>query len=287
MKFRTEINIPPLTQKLSYADKLFFIGSCFSVNVFQKLKSLKFTATSNPFGIVYNPISVAKQLERVLDNTPYLEEELQFHNERWFSYDHHSDYSFSSKDECLTRINETLHQANNELKSVTFLFITLGSSWTYKLTKTGETVSNCHKIPANQFTKVLAETNAMVTALSNSINRIKRINPNIKVVISISPVIDDLRDYRFYNTDLVHPSNEAIQYVWEKFSRSVISAHALQTIEKVESIIRASTHRPFNPKSEAHQKFIRKTLQEITSLEVEIGSDFSIEKKELNRYLNS
>lgn len=324
MKFRTEIKIKKSRSSINYHDSLLFIGSCFSVNIHNKLRRLKFNTVSNPFGIVYNPISLAKQLNRIIENKEYRTEDLHFHNERWFSFDHHSDFSFTDKTECLTTINTSLKTAYKQLKSAKFLFLTLGSSWVYYQNENNSLVSNCHKLPAKEFTKSLAETSKMVEQLSYSISKIKELNPTIQIVFSISPVrhladgffenqvskgrlfdvihqvktqedsvhyfsayemvLDDLRDYRFYNSDLIHPSKEAISYIWEKFTETFISAESVAVISKVEKVIQASNHRPFNAKSEAHQKFISKTLIQIKDLDNTVFGTF---KEETNQLKNS
>lgn len=322
MKFRTEIPIIKSKKQLGYADGVVFIGSCFSVNIHKKMDELKFNSLSNPFGIVYNPLSVSTQLTRIVENELYSESDVQFHNERWFSFDHHSDFSFTNKNECLSAINQSLNTAHEHLKSAKFLFLTLGTSWVYHRNENNEIVSNCHKISAKEFTKFMASTDDMVTQLLFAITEIKKLNPEIQMVFSISPVrhladgffenqvskgrlfdaiyqiqqkdktiryfasyelvLDDLRDYRFYNSDLIHPSKEAIDYIWEKFATTYISTQAQDIISKVEKMIQASNHRPFNPKSEGHQKFISKTLLEIESLKKVVYGDFEVEQKKLN-----
>ena len=321
MKFRTEVPVPKSTIQMSYEDNSLFIGSCFSVNIHSKLHALKFNTDSNPFGIVYNPISLARQLNRIIQNQKYVASDLQFQNERWFSFDHHSDFSFTDKSACLEAINTNLNNAHSQLKNAKFLFITLGTSWVYELEETKQTVSNCHKLPAKNFNKYLAKTEDMVSQLSFAITEIKKVNSDIQIVFSISPVrhladgffenqvskgrlfdvihqlktqddsiqyfsayemvLDDLRDYRFYNSDLVHPSYEAISYIWEKFVETFISKESVSVLTKVEKVIQAAKHRPFNPKSEAHQKFIAKTLAQIKSLEGLVFDGFDKEVNEL------
>jgi len=322
LKFRTEIPITEAENNLGYTDSVLLVGSCFSVHIHNKMFGLKFNSQSNPFGIVYNPLSLSSQLLRIVNNQAYTENDLHFKNERWFSFDHHSDFSYTDKKECLTTINESLELAHNQTKTAKFLFLTLGSSWVYHRNQNSEIVSNCHKISAKEFTKFLASTNDMVEQLSYSISEIKKVNPNVQIVFSVSPVrhladgffenqvskgrlfdvihqlqendasigyfpsyellLDDLRDYRFYKSDLVHPSNDAIQYIWEKFTETYISSTAKTTITKVEKVIQAANHRPFNPKSEAHQKFITKTISSMKALEKEVFGRFDEEAEKLN-----
>ncbi|UTW65097.1 GSCFA domain-containing protein [bacterium SCSIO 12643] len=321
MKFRTEIFPKESAHLIDYKDAILFIGSCFSVNIHNKLHQLKFNTVSNPFGIVYNPISLSIQLNRILDSLLYTESDLYFFNEKWLSFDHHGEFSSSDSEECLNQINARLEQGVKQLKTAKFLFITLGTAWIYTRDANGKTVSNCHKIPAKEFTKKLAGTSDMVQELSNVIERIKAVNSEVQVILSISPVrhlsdghfenqlskgrlfdtvyqlknqfenvhyfqayelmMDDLRDYRFYNTDLIHPSNEAIEYIWEKFKFNFINASSLNTISQVEKIISASNHRPFNSKSEAHQKFIANTIQQIEKLAPGVYGNFQKEIDQL------
>ncbi len=319
MKFRTEIHPKESTEKLTYKSSILFLGSCFSVNIHNKLKELKFNSVSNPFGIVYNPISLAQQVIRIISGKEYNESDLHFHNERWFSFDHHSDFSFSSKSDCLTAINDSLGLAKKQLLKADFLFLTLGSSWIYNHNESNEIVSNCHKLPSKLFTKKLASSEEMKNKMQQVISDIQKINPEISIVLSISPVRhladgnfenqlskgrlfdliyqlqknnsnvryfeafellhDDLRDYRFYNADLVHPSTEAVEYIWEKFINSYVSVETQLTINKVEKIVKAVAHRPFNSTSLAHKKFIVKTLNQISEVSNQTKIDFTPEIK--------
>ena len=321
MNFRTEINFEQSGPTIDYQDPLLFMGSCFSVNIHTKLHKLKFNTISNPFGIVYNPISLSNQLNRIVYNTKYELKDLQFHNERWFSFDHHSDFSFTSKTDCLSAINDSLENAHNQLKSAKFVFLTLGSSWIYHLNENNSIVSNCHKLPSKQFTKSLVNTSDIVDHLSKTISKIKELNPATQIIFSVSPVrhladgffenqvskgrlfdaiyqliktdkaisyfpafemvLDDLRDYRFYKSDLTHPSNEAITYIWEKFVKSFISNKARTTLSQVEKIIQAANHRPFNSSSKAHQEFQANTRDRISKVEVEVFGNFENELKQL------
>jgi hypothetical protein len=321
MQFRTEILVTKMANQISYDDAILFIGSCFSVNIHKKLRQLKFNTISNPFGIVYNPISLTKQLNRIVEARPYSDSDLYFFNEKWLSFDHHGDFASSLQQECLDQINTKMNAALNQIKSAKFIFITLGSSWVYRWNEDGQVVSNCHKIPAKKFTKQLADTSDMVEQMAKTIHRIQQINSQVQFVFSISPVrhlsdgnfenqvskgrlfdlifqmqnqfknvyyfqafellMDDLRDYRFYKTDLIHPSDDAIQYIWEKFVASYFSEYAIQTSSQIEKIISAAHHKPFNPNSDAHQKFITKTLSTIKELESSVPGSFDTEKQML------
>lgn len=321
MKFRTELEPEPQERKISYSDSVLLMGSCFSENIYKKMNSLKLKVLGNPFGIVYNPVSVAEQIQEILALKLYDESDLSFANERWFSFQHHSDFSYSSKEECLENINASLQKGYASLFNATHLFITLGTAHAYRHNENLSWVSNCHKIPSKTFQKKLLDTEFMVNQLSRAIEAIQKVNPKIQVVFTISPVrhlsdgafgnqlskgrlfdvvhqlqekydavsyfnayelvMDDLRDYRFYADDLVHPSSQAVAYVWEKFSSTFFSIQTLQQQKQIEKLVQASNHRPFNPKSEAHQKFISKAISNMEGLEKELNISFAKEKEVL------
>ncbi len=321
MKFRTEIIPNSQNQGISYSDHTIFMGSCFSENIHNKMESVKLNVSGNPYGIVYNPISLARQLKEITEIKTYSPDDLQFKNERWFSYQHHSDYSYADPQECCSAMNTSIQQAFKQFQMASHLFITLGTAWAYSIKETGEWVSNCHKVPARNFDKSILEVTSMVDALSKAIKAIQKINPRIQIVCSVSPVrhlsdgafenqlskgrlfevihqlrstnnhityfnayeliMDDLRDYRFFANDLVHPSMQAISYVWEKFGSVFFSTQTLKSIQKVEKLIQASNHRPFHPKSEAHQKFIEKSILEMEKLERELTISFQTEKERI------
>jgi hypothetical protein len=322
MKFRTEIPIES-HPFITYESELVFIGSCFSTHIHNRLKRLKFDSLSNPFGIVYNPISLAHQLKRTHSGKPYSDADLRFHAERWYSFDHHSDFSFPTAEECLLAINNSLEEAHKKIQSASVVFLTLGSAWAYFHESVPEkVVSNCHKIPGKEFTKKLISVELMAAELAHSISLIREINPKVKIQFSVSPVRhladgffenqlskgrlfdviyelgnqisgigyfpafellhDDLRDYRFYSSDLIHPSEEAINYIWEKFSQSFFTQKTTETAQKVEKIIQATQHRPFHPGSEAHQKFIASTLSQMDQLEKLVFGNFDSERKILS-----
>lgn len=321
MKFRTEIIPSSQNKSISYSDHTIFMGSCFSENILKKMDLLKFKVTGNPYGIVYNPISLAQQLQEISERRIYTSADLQFNNERWFSYQHHSDFSFANQNECLTAINTSIQKASTQLRCASHLFLTFGTAWAYSTKENAQWVNNCHKIPAKRFNKKLLEVDTMVTDLMQAITVLKKTNPNIQVVFSVSPIrhlsdgafenqlskgrlfevihqlitkesnisyfnafeliMDDLRDYRFFKDDLIHPSEQAISYVWEKFATVFFTNQTEKYIHQVEKLIRASNHRPFNSSSEAHQNFLTKTISAMEHLEKELSISFDQEKESM------
>lgn len=320
MKFRTDYIPMPSADGITYASPLFFIGSCFATNVSNALRSDKFKVFSNPYGIVYNPLSIALQLHQVATKHVVTKDDLMPFNGQYVSLQHHGDFSNSSLEEALCAMNAGIQNGHTFLKSAQKLFITLGTSWVYEWNESGATVANCHKIPAKQFTKKLAEVTEMTQALTNAIHAVRELNPKLEIVFSISPVrhlsngffennlskarlfevvhqlkqahknvcyfgayemvLDDLRDYRFYNSDLVHPSGEAIAYVMEQFATAYFNKNTQQQRQQVQKLVKASTHRPFDWHSDAHQKFITSTAAKMKALGKELKIDFS---KEIGR----
>ena len=321
MKFRTKLDPEPQARKVSYSDSVLFMGSCFSENIYKKMETLKLKVQGNPYGIVYNPISIVHQLQEIIALKLYDENDLEYVNERWFSFQHHSDFSYSNKEECLQNINTSLQKAHSSLFKSSHLFITLGTANAYWHIENKDWVSNCHKIPSKNFYKKLLDTNYMVDQFSQIIESIEKVNPNVKIVFTISPirhlsdgafdnqlskgrlfdvihqlrekyalvsyfnayelVQDDLRDYRYYADDLVHPSTQAISYVWEKFASTFFNTQTLQQQKQVDKLIQAANHRPFNPTSEAHQNFIEKSIAEMERKECELKISFHHEKEKL------
>ncbi len=319
MKFRTELEPEPQEHKISYSDSVIFMGSCFSENIYKKMDSIKLKVDANPFGIVYNPISIAEQIQEVLALKIYDETHLEFINERWFSFQHHSDFSNSSKEECLENINKRLQKAYSNLFNASHLFITLGTANAYWHLDNKNWVSNCHKIPSSTFEKKLLETDHMVSQLSKAIEAVQKVNSKIQIVFTISPVrhlsdgafgnqlskgrlfdvvhqlkdkydfvnyfnayelvLDDLRDYRYFADDLVHPSSQAIAYVWEKFVATFFHTQTVRQQNQIEKLIQAASHRPFNPQSEAHQKFIKTAIFKMEELEKDLPISFLKEKE--------
>jgi GSCFA family len=326
MKFRTEIDIPKNKFQFNYNQKLFLIGSCFTKNIGNKLNELKFDVDINPFGVLYNPLSVKNSLDILLNNRKFTFDDLQFHNDLWFSYSHHSSFSHSDKQICLNQINDRIKIASQQLMNSDFLFITFGTSYVYQLKKTGEIVSNCHKIPAKEFKRSMIPSCEIYDEYLLLINTLRKVNPKIKIVLTLSPVrhlkdgfvenqhsksnllmaihqmldfmddvfyfpayeimMDDLRDYRFYDEDLVHPNKMAVNYIWDLFKQTFIESSEFEIMKKIDETVNATNHRPFNVKTEAHQKFIINSLKKIEKIESKNKKiNLEKEKKILNAQL--
>lgn len=305
MKFRTEIKVKPEQNRIDHNSPVVLIGSCFTEHMEQKLDHYKFDHFTNPFGIVFHPKAIEKSIGNCVDLKEYHLKDLIQKGELWLSLDHHSRFSGTDPEIVLHGINQKIAQGHSVLKKASHLIITLGTSWAYRWANTGAFVANCHKIPQSNFEKVLLSSEEIVLSLKNTVNKIREINQEIEFIFTLSPVrhlkdgfvqnnhskallhaaiqkmsqeekihyfpayeimMDDLRDYRFYKSDMIHPSDEAIAYIWEKFADSWISDESRQLMTEIEEIQRALQHKPFEPGSEAHQAFKEKLDKKIQIL---------------------
>lgn len=307
--FRTTISLPNYDFKLTHEDSLFSIGSCFAQNMGALLSRSKFNIQVNPFGIIYNPISISQNLLRVLENKVWEEGELFFNNDRWHSFDHHSQFSNANKDFVLDSIREISERARVGLHNATVCLITLGTAVVYAEKEGQKVVANCHKIPQSHFTKRKLEVNEIVSSLDSLIERLLLLNKDMRFIFSVSPIrhlkegmienqlskstlliaagqlcnkwgqavyfpayemmMDDLRDYRFYEKDMIHPSPLAIDYIWNHFKDDLIAEDTQRVMNRIEKLLSSAAHRAFHPESEQHQKFLLKQLDSIKQLESE------------------
>jgi hypothetical protein len=304
--FRSEVSPENFTKKLDYKSKLMFIGSCFTENIGKKMSELKFQVKINPFGIIYNPLSVAQSLKNMMETVWFTESDLHFFNEKWISFSHHGRFSGINQKQVLSLINSELQEGNRFLVEGNFLFITFGTAWVYKFKKNNQVVSNCHKIPTGEFEHFMLEVDEIVDQYKTILKNLNQLNPDLRVVFTVSPVrhwkdgpvnnlysksvlvvaiqrllkifdfvfyfpsyeimMDDLRDYRFYAEDLFHPNQTGIDYIWEKFADCFISEEAKETMGKIGKILKAYTHKPFYPQTQAYRKFLENTLAVIESI---------------------
>lgn len=188
MQFRTQIPLSKTNNPIDYNSKIISIGSCFAENMAAKFDYFKFQNETNPFGIIFNPVSIERIIERVVKQELVTEKDAFFHNERWHCFDAHSDLSNSDREELLESLNKAVEVTNDYLKVATHIIITYGTSWVYKNIESDQIVANCHKVPQKQFSKELLSVDVIQESIQNSINLIQTFNPNIKFIFTISPV---------------------------------------------------------------------------------------------------
>jgi lysophospholipase L1-like esterase len=311
MNFQTIVPLNKETRNsIDYNAKILLLGSCFSENIGDKLNYFKFQTSQNPFGILFHPKAIENLVTNAINEKKYLPEDLIFQNEHWHSFDAHSSLSTTDKNELLANLNSAIIATNKKLKEATHIIITLGTSWVYRFIETDVIVANCHKIPQKKFLKTLLSVDEITKSLKTTISHLKSVNKNIHILFTVSPVrhlkdgftenmqskshlitaihsimktknssyfpsyeimMDELRDYRFYAEDMIHPNKTAINYIWERFAETRISESSKLTMKEVETIQKGISHRPFNENSEQHQKFL-------TNLE--------IKKEKLNSIFN-
>lgn len=305
-QFRTVLPIPKSDIQINHQDNILGIGSCFVENIGHLLINYKFPCLLNPFGILYNPISIQQSIELLLSEESYTQEKLVENKEIWYSFEHHGSFSHPKPVQALKQINESLTQARTHLKTTKVILITLGTAFVFVHKKTGKVVANCHKFPANHFEKKQLSVKQITTALKTAITQLQTVYPQLSIILTVSPVrhirnglvanqrskaklllaaeqleqtfptlsyfpayelvIDDLRDYRFYKQDLIHPNQQAIDYIWEAFKATYCSTASLQLLPRIKKILQASAHRPFHSATVAHQHFIQQQLRVIEQL---------------------
>lgn len=293
--FRTSINIKESGVKIDYNSKITSIGSCFSENIGKKLADLYFDITINPTGVMFNPVSVFDSLDFIIRNKQFTEKDLFLNGDLWSSYHHSTLFSDTDRDVCLEKINCSLKQSSAQLKASRFLIITFGTAWIYNLADTGQTVANCHKQPAQLFERKRLTVNEITRNASETIQHLKQLNPDLNIIFAVSPVrhmkdgatenniskgillqaiqeiteseqnctyfpsyeivTDELRDYRFYADDMIHPSPLTVNYIFDKFKETYFDDTTKQASGEIQAFVQASSHRPLHINSAEYCKF--------------------------------
>ncbi len=316
MNFRTVFNEKELSEvrkPIDYSSKIGLIGSCFVQNIGAKLAYYKFPHWINPYGVLFSPLAIERLLHDVMHRRQYTTRDLVFDKEHWHSLHHHSDFSALHPEDVVSKINTQIAQTAENLVSTTHLVITLGTAWVYRHLDRDEYVANCHKIPQKKFSKSLLSIAEIKESLTKSIQLLHAINPNLQIILTLSPVrhlkdgmlansrskahllsaihqllsdtnvsyfpsyellVDDLRDYRFYATDMLHPDETAIDYIWHFFSNHWISKEAQVLMQEVEKVQKAMLHKPFNATSQQHLEFLEKLNTQKEQLYKKYGLQF-------------
>ena len=307
--FRTLVLPQKLPFAINYQSPLFFIGSCFSNHIAERLQTHFFKTYSNPFGVLYNPISIKNSLEILMRKKEFTANDLFFDKEQYHSFWHHSSFSSDTEKESLQKINIEIKKASLFLKQTDVLFITFGTAFVYEHIQSQQIVSNCHKISAKEFNRYRLDIDDILTAYFDLIPQLQAFNPQLKIVFTVSPVrhwkdgahenqlsksilhlaidklqkkydslyyfpsyellIDDLRDYRFYADDMLHINNQAIDYVYQHFSDVFYNQETKQIEKRLIALNKAKQHRVFNKNTKQYQEFVSTNKKKVQQLQKE------------------
>ncbi|MGV3559105.1 GSCFA domain-containing protein [Larkinella arboricola] len=325
MDFRTELTPEKLPVLIRLEDRIVTIGSCFAEVLGRQLADNKVNVLSNPFGTLFNPVSIDKLLRAALlkgepDPDLYIERD-----GLWFHYDFHSSLWGHTRDELHRRLTECLIQTGQALKSANWLVLTLGTAVVYRHLETGKVVANCQKMPGFLFEKYLYAYEHVQGTLTGLVKTLKQVNPDLQILLTVSPVrhtkdslpvnqtsksilravsheltvwneqvhyfpayeimMDDLRDYRFYEADLIHPNAVAETYIFEKFAGCAFDDELRGFITGWQSLRKALAHRPFHEGTESHRRFLENLLKQLDAFSKK--TDVSQEIKEVERRLRA
>ena len=306
MQFRTQIPIPKSKFPIDYNSNIMSLGSCFAENISEKLDYFKFQNIVNPFGIIFNAVSMQRIVERIVYQELFTENDIFYHNELWHCTEVHSSLSHPDKEQFIQNLNDVLKLSHSQITKLSHCIVTFGTSWVYRNIKTNKIVANCHKLPQKHFSKHLLSVDETQKSIENIISLMQSMNKNLKFICTVSPVrhikdgfvennvsksillqsiyiflqtehyklnieyfcsfeiiLDELRDYRFYKPDMLHPNEIAVDYVWLKFVESSISSASFFTMNQVENIQKMIAHRSFNIQSVKNQELKTKIQQKI------------------------
>jgi len=299
--FRTPVSIAPSDHPITVHSKLLSVGSCFADFIGNQLVKHKFQIVSNPFGVVFHPLAQFQLLEMALNGDMPGESSYVEHQGIWYNFYFHGSFSTADRGQLEHKIQVALQNVQHQLKRLDYLFLTFGTAIQYEHLKSGIVVANCHKVPQNQFRKSLTPVSPIVESFEHLLSCYPDLAG--KVILSVSPIrhlkegiennsvskstlrlvceeiisrfqnmhyfpgfeimIDDLRDYRFYEKDMIHPNDTARDYIWKMFIENYLDSEARQFVEAWGKIAQSLEHRPFHPHSSAHQVFIKKILKKI------------------------
>ncbi len=310
MELQTKISLESQPDnQIDYDSRILLLGSCFAESIGEKLSYFKLQNTINPFGIVFHPIAIEKLITDSINGKEYSKNDIFFYNERWHSFDAHSNLSSISSDAILDKLNKSCDITKEQILSSTHIIITLGTSWVYRYIESDSIVANCHKLPQKNFLKELLSVEDVKDSLQEIVALIKQVNSNAAIIFTVSPVrhtkdgiiennlskahlisgihqvvdkrngvfyfpsyeimMDELRDYRYYADDMIHPSKIAIDYIWERFNTVWISDKSYQTMDEVDTIQKGLNHEPFSSKSEQHLQFLETLEEKQTELKIQ------------------
>lgn len=305
MEFRTPVPVSPCPEKISHNTPVLMLGSCFSDHMGGRMTNERFKVLANPFGVVYNPFSIALLLKRSLDDIPLRKDELFEEGDVFKSFLFHSSFAAQSASELQNKANEALRRTSAYIKQASFLILTFGTARYYRHNAGGNIVANCHKQPPSVFTGALASPDECFAEIKAVIDTLRAVNPGLFIIFTISPVrylkdgnpgaqqdkavlfvaleqwlkiprtwyfpayeilIDELRDYRFYAGDMVHPSAVAADYIYEKLGEACYTGETTGLARRIGKLMQAKSHRPLFPESQSYNDFLKKTEEELNLL---------------------
>lgn len=315
-QFRTTLNNNPSAHLLELKDQTLTLGSCFADIIGSRLHANKIITKVNPFGAIFNPHSIHKVLKYTIEDSSPSENTFVQNKEVFLNYDFNSKLSALKISEVQEIISNKIHSSHHFLKHAQWIVITYGTAWVYHRKDNNEIVANCHKLPNEQFNKTLLTHKQIINSFDEVYKTLKTFNNEIKILLTVSPVrhlkdtlvlnsvsksllrlachtistsyndvnyfpayeimMDDLRDYRFYKPDMIHPSEEAEDYIWQSF----IDAYADEALKKFlhtwNELSIAMAHKPFHITTEAHQNFLKKTIRKLQLLANEVDVDAEV-----------
>lgn len=307
MEFRTTVKTGENRSWLHHSDSVVLLGSCFSDNMGGKMHGALINALVNPMGTLYNPMSIASGVQRLIECRPMAGQELFMQSGVWNSYDFHSRYSLPDKQVTLDRMNQRIELGHKTLRQAQLLTITLGTAIVYRLRSTGQVVANCHKVPQHEFERKMASVPEMAQVFDGMLTALHQFNPDLRIIFTVSPIrhiadgldvnslskaslrvaiqnaivshqeycdyfpayeimLDDLRDYRFYTSDMVHPSDVAVEYIWQAFQATYLDDRSALAVARCERVHKRLQHRPMSANRETVERFNNDTASVVRNL---------------------
>jgi hypothetical protein len=324
MDFRTELSVIPATHPINLSDKLVTIGSCFADDMGARLLEGKFNVLKNPTGTIYNPISIHRLLNHATEQASPSQQGFLDRDGLFYHFDFHSEWSDSTQDFLNQKLSGMLAEVHRALATSQFLIITYGTAWVYEHKSLNSIVANCHKVHQQNFNKCLLTQKKIIESFEGFYGRLKKLNPACRLILTVSPVrhikdtlelnslsksvlrltchtlaetfpdvtyfpayeimLDDLRDYRFYKPDMIHPSEQAIDYIWNKFVNAFFDSETKAFSKEWEKIRLALQHRPFQPASQNHQIFLTDLLEKLNAVKGKV--DLAVEIEMVKRQIS-
>lgn len=321
--WKTDLNVKSADRPIHLNDPILTIGSCFSQAIGQHLNDNKFNVTVNPFGTAYSPLSIHHLLKVALRKGEVSDGDFLVHQEVHYHYQFHSSFASLSRQELAEQISHAVNKVNHFISTARFVIITYGTAWAYKRKDTAQWVANCHKVPSTYFSKELLSIEAMENSFDEIHTALKAVNPAIQIIVTVSPVrhlkdtielnsvskstlrlfchklsqrsgvdyfpayetmMDDLRDYRFYQEDRIHPTKEAEEYIWQNFSQKYFETETKTFLSEWQEVKHALAHRSLFPSTTHHQSFLKEILTKLQRLQhrVDVGNEITFVKNQIS-----